>query len=409
MNSETTMKADSVGDLSRPVRSAPMPNWPYFTEEEIDAVSAVLRSGKVNYWTGDAGRAFEREYAAHVGCKHAIALANGTVALELCLRVLGIGPGDEVIVTPRSFIASVSCVITLGAKPVFADVDAESQNITADTIRKVLSPKTKAIIPVHLAGWPCDMDPIMELAREHGLKVVEDCAQAHGAKYKGRAVGSLGHMAAFSFCQDKIITTGGEGGLITTDDDELWEKAWSYKEHGKSYDAVYKRRHPPGFKWLHESFGTNFRLTEMQSVIGSLMLKNLPKMVAVRQRNAAILTRAFSDIPELRVTVPPADIEHSYYRYYVFVNNNELRPGWHRDRIVQELITEGIPGHSGACGEIYLEKSFDGTGLRPPKSLEVAAKLRDESLMFIVHPALGQADIEDMCKAMDKIMAKAAK
>ncbi|MDI6817695.1 MAG: DegT/DnrJ/EryC1/StrS family aminotransferase, partial [Actinomycetota bacterium] len=244
-----------------PIRTKPFAPWPHFDQDEIDAATAVLKSGKVNYWTGDEGRLFEREFAAYTGCDYAVALANGTVALELALYALGIGPGDEVIVPSRTFIASASAIVMRGATPVMADVDPVSQNITAETVAAAMTPKTRAIIVVHLAGWPCDMDPINKLAREHGLAVIEDCAQAHGATYKGRAVGSLGDVAAFSFCQDKIITTGGEGGMLTTNNKDVWEKAWSFKDHGKSLDAVYNRQHPPGFRWVHETFGTNWRLT----------------------------------------------------------------------------------------------------------------------------------------------------
>jgi dTDP-4-amino-4,6-dideoxygalactose transaminase len=193
--------------------------WPCFSEEEVSAVATVLRSNRVNYWTGNECREFEKEFAAWCGTEYAIALANGTLALDLALRGLNIGPGDEVIVTPRTFIASVSCVVNAGATPVFADVDLESGNLCADTIQTALTPRTKAVICVHLAGWPCDMDPIMALAAQHGFKVIEDCAQAHGARYKGRSVGSIGHIGAWSFCQDKIMTTGGEGGMVTVNDE----------------------------------------------------------------------------------------------------------------------------------------------------------------------------------------------
>lgn len=396
-------------DQHSPVRSRPFRSWPFFEEDEIQAAVAVLRSGKVNYWTGNEGREFEREFADYVGCKHAIALANGTVALELALRVAGVAPGDEVIVTPRSFVASASCAVTVGATPVFADIDPDSGNITSRTIKKVLSPRTKAIIPVHLGGWPCDMDPIMELAEEHSLKVIEDCAQAHGAIYKGRQVGSLGHIGAFSFCQDKIMTTGGEGGMLTTNDSGYWDAAWTYKEHGKSYEVVYQKQHPPGFRWLHEFFGTNFRLTEMQAAMGRIMLKKLPRSVAVRRRNAEFLTERFLKVPALRVTTLPSDIFHSSYRYYVYVRPDALKPEWNRDRIIEALIAEGIPGHSGACGEIYLEKAFEKALLQPPERLPIAAKLGAESLMFLVHPALQQDDLDDMCTALEKVMATASR
>ena len=374
--------------------------------DEIETVAAVLQSGRVNYWTGEEGRQFEDEYAAYVGVKHAVAVANGTVGLELALYALGIGPGDDVVTTSRTFVASASCAVMRGAKPVMADVDPSSQNITADTIRQAITPHTKAIIAVHLAGWPCDMDPILQLAREHNLRVVEDCAQAHGARYKGRPVGSMGDISSFSFCQDKIMTTGGEGGLVVTDDENLWERAWSLKDHGKSYDAVYRRQHPPGFRWLHESFGTNWRLTEMQSALGRVLLRKLDEQVEKRRRHAQMLTEGFSDVPALRTTVPPRDFYHSYYKYYVFVSPEALLPGWNRDRIMNSVTAEGIPCFSGSCSEIYLEKAFNN--IAPAQRLPVARQLGETSLMFLVHPTLSDNDIRDTISAVQKVMEYAS-
>lgn len=390
-------------------KPAPFAPWPYFEPDEIEAVSQVLRSGKVNYWTGEEGRRFEEEFAAYTGSTYAVALANGTVALELALYALGVGEGDEVITTPRTFIASASAAVMRGATPVLADVDPVSQNITAETIRAVLTPRTKAVIAVHLAGWPCDMHPIMALSKEHGFKVIEDCAQAHGALYKGRPVGSLGDVAAFSFCQDKIMTTGGEGGMLTTDHHEVWERAWSFKDHGKSYDAVYHREHPPGFRWLHESFGTNWRLTEMQSAIGRLQLRKLPEWHARRKQHAQALTRCFSKWPSLRVTEPPADIEHAYYKYYVFVEPERLLSGWDRDRIMQAVEAEGVPCFSGSCSEIYLEEAFRGDDLGPREPLPTTQKLGETSLMFLVHPTLSNENLRDTCDAVDRVMARATR
>lgn len=383
--------------------------WPHFEEDEIEAAARVLRSGKVNYWTGEEGRLFEKEFAAFSGCEYAVAVANGSVALELALYALGIGEGDEVVVTSRTFVASASSVVLRGAKPVFADVDPNSQNITADTVRAVLTPRTRAIIAVHLAGWPCEMDEIMELARQHGLWVIEDCAQAHGATYKGQPVGCLGHVAAWSFCQDKIMTTGGEGGMLTTNDRAIWEKAWSYKDHGKSYEAVYHRQHPPGFRWLHESFGTNWRMTEMQSAIGRVALRKVPRWVALRRRHAQMLTERFLQTPGLRVTVPPDHIGHAYYRYYVFVRPEALKPEWNRDRIMVELNQQGIPCNVGSCSEVYLEKSFEQAGLQPPQRLPVAKQLGETSLAFLVHPTLREEDMQDIADAVAKVMHKACR
>lgn len=384
-------------------------SWPYYADDEIAAATRVLASGRANYWTGEEGRSFEKEFAAFTGCRHAVALANGTTALEAALYALGIGPGDEVIIPSRTFIATASCAVVRGATPVVADVHPESQNITAATIEPLITGKTRAVIVVHFAGWPCDMDPIMELTRQRGLKVIEDCAQAHGARYKGRPVGSLGDAAAFSFCQDKILSTGGEGGMLTTDSEEVWRKAWSYKDHGKSYDAVYNREHPPGFRWLHEDFGTNWRLTEMQSAIGRIQLVKLPAWVETRRRHAARLSECFQELAGLRVTLPAPEFEHSYYKYYVFVDPERLQSGWDRDRIMAAVRQEGVPCDSGGCSEIYLEKAFKHKGLGPRERLPVARRLGRESLMFLVHPTLTGKDMEYACSAVAKVMRLASR
>ncbi len=387
--------------------SEPMPPWPSFAADERAAVEAVLQSGRVNYWTGEEGRKFEKEYAAALGVGHAIVLANGTVALELALRMWGIGAGDDVIVSPRSFIASASCAVLQGARPVFADVDRDSGNITAATIERVLTPQTRAIIPVHLAGWPCDMHPIMALAKSRGIKVLEDCAQAHGARYRGRAVGSIGHAAAFSFCQDKIITTGGEGGLLATSDALLWERAWSFKDHGKTWEAVYERQHGPGFRWVHDRFGTNWRLTEMQSAIGRIQLTKLDGWVEARRRNAALLAERMARLPALRLPHVPPGIHHSYYKYYMYVRPERLRSGWSRDRIVAEIAGHGMPCFAGSCSEVYNEGAFEGTGWRPSMPLPVARELGATSLMFPVHPTLTSDYLGKLAKCAEIVIAAA--
>ena len=387
------------------IPGSPSP-WPCLSQDEIDAASAVLRSGKLNYWTGEEGRSFEREFAAFAGCQHAVAVANGTVALELALYGLGIGSGDEVIVPSRTFVASASCIVARGARPVFADVDPVSQTLTAAAVREALSPRTRALIAVHLAGWPCDMDPIMEIAREHGIKVIEDCAQAHGATYKGRPVGCLGDVAAFSFCQDKIISTGGEGGMLTTNDEELWKRAWSFKDHGKSYDAVYGQRLTPGFRWLHESFGTNWRLTEMQAAIGRSLLAKVPSQLEVRRKNARLLNERLGALPALRVTIPPPEIGHAYYKYYIFLRPEWLQAGWSRDRLLEAISAEGVPCFSGSCSEIYLEKAFP-EDMRPARRLTVARQLGETSLMFLVHPTISEREILDTAGVLERYLKAA--
>lgn len=389
--------------------NTPFSPWPSFTEEEADAVRDVVLSNKVNYWTGQECREFEKEFAKWAGTEYAVALANGTVALDLALEALGIGAGDEVIVTPRTFLASVSSIVNAGATPVFAEVDRDTQNITAQTIAAVLSPRTKGIICVHLAGWPCDMDPIMELATLHGLKVIEDCAQAHGAKYKGRSVGSIGHVGAWSFCQDKIMTTGGEGGMVTTNDRALWLKMWSFKDHGKSWEAIYEREHQPGFRWLHESFGTNWRMLEVQGVIGRIQLRRMPEWRASRINHAEQIWSQARKLQGLRVPAIPEDCAHAAYKCYVFVEPQQLKADWSRDRILSEISALGVPCFSGSCSEVYLEKAFDDTGWRPDVRLPVAQELGETSLMFMVHPTLTEAEIANTCEAIRSVMQQAVK
>jgi dTDP-4-amino-4,6-dideoxygalactose transaminase len=381
--------------------------WPSFSVEEADAVRAVLLSNKVNYWTGTECREFEKEFAGWTGVKYAVALANGTLALDLALRALGIGPGDEVVVTSRTFIASVSCVVNAGATPVFADVDEDSGNISAETIERVLTPRTKAVICVHLAGWPCDMDPIMALAEEKGLLVIEDCAQAHGAQYKGRRVGSIGHIGAWSFCQDKIMTTGGEGGMVTTNDEGLWRSMWSFKDHGKSYEAVYERQHPPGFRWVHDSFGTNWRMLEMQAVVGRIQLRHMSDWTVQRTRNAVRIWDTCRKYPAIRV--PTLNKGHAHYKCYVYVHPERLVEGWSRDRIIEEIAALGVPCYQGSCSEVYLEKAFDGTGFRPAERLPVARRLGEASIMFLVHPTLTKEEMDKTCAVIDRVLERACR
>ena len=383
--------------------NTPFAPWPAFDDEEMAAVAQVLRSNRVNYWTGDECRSFEKEFATWTGTLHAIAVANGTVALDLALMGLGIGSvyggseTDEVIVTPRTFLASVSCVVNAGARPVFADVDADSGNITAETITPMLTANTKGVIVVHLGGWPADMDAILAVTKPRGIRVIEDCAQAHGARWKGRSVGSMGDVGAWSFCQDKIMTTGGEGGMVTTDDPVLWSRMWSFKDHGKSWEAVYEKQHPPGFRWLHDSIGTNWRMLEMQAAIGRIQLRRMAAWTAGRTQNANVLKAALMGLsgPGGVIRIPALDAQatergslHAHYKFYAYVRPEHLAADWNRDRIVAEINSAGVPCFQGSCSEVYLERAFDGRSCRPVERLPQARILGETSLMFLVHPTL---------------------
>jgi len=389
-----------------------MAPWPSFTQEEADAVSRVLLSGKVNYWTGGEGRAFETEFAQFAGTDHAIAVANGTLALDLIWQGLGIGAHnggtdhDEVIVTSRSFMASVSSIVNAGARPVFADVGLDSGNIEPQTVAPLITPNTRAILCVHLAGWPCDMDGLGDVIGAQNIHLVEDCAQAHGAVYKGRPVGGLGSAAAWSFCQDKIMTTGGEGGMVTCNDPDLWKRMWAFKDHGKDWDAVYNRAHPPGFRWLHESFGTNWRLTEMQSAIGRIQLARMSDWTQKRRANAQTLTQALQEADAGRglVRMPQPQTGHAWYKYYAYVAAQNLPKGWDRDRIAADITAKGVTCMQGSCSEMYLEKAFDGTDFRPQTPLPNARALGQSSLMFLVHPTLSAQNMQTACAAIHDVI-----
>ena len=384
-------------------------SWPHYDADQIDVASRVLASGKVNAWTGMETKAFEQEFSQWCGCSHAIAMANGSLALSASYLAAGLGQGDELITTPRTFIATASSAVLLGARPVFADVDPDSGAITPSTIAPLITPRTKAISVVHLGGWPADMPAILELARAHGLAVIEDCAQAHGALFNGHSVGSFGDVAAWSFCQEKIISTCGEGGLVSTNRSDLWDSIWAFKDHGKTHEAVFRRVHPAGFRWLHERFGSNFRLTELQSAVGRIQLQRLPEWTSDRTRNALHLAEALSDCSAVRVPLPPENITHAWYKFYAFVKPHALAVGWSRDRILSEISAYGYPALSGSCSEIYLEKCFQEAGLAPGERLPVARELGETSLMFLVHPTITPEQMAGYAEVVRSVVQQASR
>ncbi len=382
--------------------------WPVYDDEQIAAVTEVLRSGKVNAWTGPDVRAFEDEFAAHNRSAHAIAMANGSLTLDAALRALDLQPGDEVIVTPRSFVVSASCVLLAGGRPVFAEVDRDSGNITAETIAAQITPRTRGVIPVHLAGWPCDMPAIMDLAEQHGLWVIEDCAQSHGAQIGDRPLGGFGTLGSYSFCQDKIMSTGGEGGMIVTDDDALYDRIWSFKDHGKDRALVFAPNPPPGFRWLHAAGpGTNLRMTGLSAAIGRVQLRRLPEWQAIRAANADRLAGALSASDLLRIPQPQQGLTHAWYRFYAYLRPERLAPGWDRDRVLAEVNARGLPVFSGSCSEIYLEQVFAGPGNHPAAPLPIARELGQTSLAFLVDPTWSAAELDAISAGLLEVLADA--
>jgi dTDP-4-amino-4,6-dideoxygalactose transaminase len=384
--------------------------WPYYEADEIEAASQTLQSGKVNYWTGNLGRQFEVAYAQHVGKQYGVALANGTVALELALRVLGVKAGDEVIVASRSYVASASCVLLVGAIPIFADVDIESGNITAQTIAPLITKKTKAVIPVHVGGWPCDMPAIMALANQFNIMVIEDCAQAHGAYVAGKPVGAWGHAAIFSFCQDKIISTGGEGGMLLLDSELAYKQAWAYKDIGRSYDAVYHQQHSAGFRWLTESAGSNFRMTEFQAAIGLKHLAKLSSWVTQRNRNAEEIIstlKKFDFIQVDKLEKPPGNL-NAYYRLYAKIKAGVRVAGLSgeglRNAIISRLEDAGVPCFVGSCSEIYREKLFANFWNKSKPRLSNAAMWADAGFCFLVHPTISSVQLTQIIINIERVM-----
>lgn len=394
--------------MAQPPHSDPkLAPWPFHDADEIAAVTGVLASGQVNYWTGERGRTFEAAYAAHCGVRFGLGVANGTVALELALYGLGIGPGDDVVVPARTFVATAAAVAQRGARPVVADIDPLSQNISAETLAGALTARTKAVIPVHLAGWPVDMVPLLALAREKNIAVIEDAAQAHGATVNGKPVGGLGRIGCFSFCQDKIISTGGEGGMVVTDDETLYRRMWSYRDHGKNFDAAQEANGGAGFKWVADSFGTNWRLTEAQAAIGLAQLAKLPAWLTRRRANAQILDDALTGLNSVSVQRVPAHLTHAYYKYYFFVTPEALKAEWSRDRIVDELIRRGVPARVGACPDISKEKAFAGAGPQPPHPR--AESIAERTVLLPVHPTLTAGNMKFMAETLRSVVTEATR
>ena len=363
--------------------NAEFPTWPVYSEDERKAVDRVLQSGKSNYWTGEEGKLFESEFAAWCGVSHALCVCNGTIALELALRGCGIGKGDEVIVTPRSFLASAAAVVAVGATPVFADVELNSGNLTVETILSVTTEKTRGIVVVHIGGWPAEMPEIMEFANSKNINVIEDCAQAHGAAIHGQKVGTFGHASTFSFCQDKIISTGGEGGMVVTNDQAIRDTVWSLRDFGRDREAFLSNDHPSGFRWLQHQFGTNARMTEMQAAIGRCQLQKVDEWVAIRNQNASAIEEQLQQIDGVVALPVPEHLRHAYYRVNMLASDEQLR-----DHLMTALNASGIAATIGPCPEIYREPAFERANLVPPTRLPVAEELGQRTISMPTYPGI---------------------
>tara|TARA_B100001287_G_scaffold273790_1_gene277914 strand:- start:1897 stop:3066 length:1170 start_codon:yes stop_codon:yes gene_type:complete len=382
-------------------------SWPSYSKKEAKLVSEIIASNKVNYLFGKKGAEFEEKFSDFTGAKYSLAVANGTLALDLCLRSIALKKNDEVIVTSRSFVASASCISALGATPVFADVDKNSQNISINEIEKLTSKKTKAIICVHFAGFPCEMQKILKFAKSKNIFVIEDCAQAHGAFINGKSVGTFGHISAWSFCNDKILSTGGEGGMITTNSRKLFRFAESFNNHGKNFTKVnaLSDKKASSFPFIHDAIGLNYRLTEMQSAIGIYQLEKLRNWQKLRKRNAEIYIKMFKDIDLIVTPEVPKNIQHAWYKLYLTINSCFLKKGSSRSKIIKDINENGIFCSFGSCGSIYREKAFNK--LRYKKSdCRNAYFLETNSILLEINPNIPKKIIEKRAKTIKSIFLK---
>jgi len=387
-------------------------SYPYFNVSTLKRVQQVLKSGRVNYWTGKECKEFEKEFSKYIGNKYSVTLSNGSVALELALKALNLKKGDEIIVSPRSFVISASCVLNLGLKPVFADIDYNG-NLSIEGIKKVFKKNIRAIILVHLNGLSCDLDPILKFVKRKKLFLIEDCSQAHGAIYKGKKVGCFGDISTWSFCQDKIISTGGEGGMISTNNKKLWLKIWSMKDHGKNYKNAILKKKNIGFKWLHDDFGSNYRMTEVQAVIGREQLKLLDKQIKKRNLIADLYLNGLKSYYQQYKVLKKPDFKcktcsfkhiqkkcnqctHAFYRLNLFINKNKIN----QKKLLEKLIKNKINCGVGSCPEIYREKIFNKLKFYPKKRLLKARLLGETSIMFPINP---QRKLNEVIKEIKKI------
>tara|TARA_X000000950_G_scaffold133427_1_gene166303 strand:+ start:7822 stop:9000 length:1179 start_codon:yes stop_codon:yes gene_type:complete len=389
-----------------------------YNQKQINSVIKVLKNNKTNYWTGKECKNFEKEFSDYHKIKYSIAVSNGSVALEIGLKGLDLKKKDEVIVTPRSFIISASSVLNLGLKPVFADVD-DNGNLSIDGIKKVYNKNTKAIIIVHLNGLPCDLNPILTFVKNNKVYLIEDCSQAHGAIYNNKKVGSFGDISTWSFCQDKIISTGGEGGMISTNNKKLWLKLWSLKDHGKNYKSVFYKKHKTGFRWLHDNSGSNYRMTEMQATIGREQLKLLDKQIKKRNSIANLYLHEFRDYYQKYNIFKKVDFKcktclpknskksctqcvHAFYRLNLFINKNKIN----QIKLIEELNKKKVDCGVGPCPEIYREKIFKKFKFYPKKRLINARLLGETSIMFPINPHKSLTQIKNEILKTKRVLKK---
>ncbi len=395
-----------------PVRTKPFPPFPIYGEEEISAAERVLRSGKFSRLSGVEAHSFEQEYAAWFGVKHAIGANNGTSAIHMALAALEIGPGDEVIHTSHCFIGTATPTAHNGATPVFADIDPRTFNIDPKSIEAKITPRTKAIVPVHINGCPADMDEIMDIARRHNLYVIEDAAQAHGALYKGKKVGTIGDVGCFSFWEDKLMTTAGEGGIIITDNDEIAKRAIMFQNHGEA--AADSSYYVGERLYHHEILGWNYRMNELQGAVGREQLKKLDASIEGRRRNAHMLTELFNEVEGILPPYEPEYVKHVFYKYIIRLDRKVLDID--AKDFVAALQAEGIPCSRRYPTPLHKQPVFEkkrglGKGQFPftdevsyGSGLPNCEELPHDLVRLLMNPNMAEEEVTDTVKAVKKVV-----
>lgn len=383
-------------------------NWPFYSNKIANSVKNTIKSGKVNYWTGNLCSKFEKNFSKFINIKYSCSISNASVGLEMALNALDIKKNDEVIVPSRTYITSASAILRVNAKPIFADIEKNSLNIDINSIKKNINRNTKAIICVHLAGYPCDMKNILKIAKKNNLKVIEDCSQAHGAMIKNRSVGSFGDISVWSFCNDKIISTGGEGGMIACNNKTIYKKIWSIKDCGRSYDKIRKKTTKVGYRWLYDSIGTNFRMTEMQAAIGIIQLKELKSYLIKRNKNAKILYNALKNINFIEFQNVDKKLYHAYYRFSILINNTKIKKNHSRDTILKQLINNKIPATVGVCPELYKEKVFHKFR-KKHFDRYYAKEVGKNIICFSVDPSISEQNMQSISHKIKRIMKNCEK
>jgi dTDP-4-amino-4,6-dideoxygalactose transaminase len=371
---------------------APFPPWPQFAERTLTDILEPLKNGRVASWSGAKCAEFEQRWAAWAGAPHAIACSSGTAALHMALLACGVRPGDEVIAPSHTFASTSLAILHAGAVPVFCDV-AEDQTLSPSAVEPLVTGRTRALVVVHLYGIPCDMERILPAARRHGLRVIEDCAQATGAEVQGRKAGTLGDAGCFSLSMVKHVSTGGEGGMVVTGSDQVAGVCRSLRNYGREQDA--------DGGWAHARVGFNYRLTEMQSIIGLNELARLDSWNLPRRRGfAKIYDHAFSGLYGVRaVPLNSPQRLNAYWKYPLQVEPDRLACGM--DELRAALAAEGIPEAGGAWPETYQEPAFaDPSGRRCP----VAEQLGKRTLVLALHPTWEKAHIETCVAAVKKVL-----